>query len=254
MSGRAAPPPPGYVRRRVGTAELLARADAVDAVARAVESGGTLYDYAAAHPKRHVLQGRAPVYGAPLPNGHRVVVRHSWHGGLLAPLTGDRFFRPTRAPVELAAALRLARAGVPTPEIVCYVRYPGGPLLNRVDVASDEILDAADLGALLADGVRAPDTAAWLPPVAALLAALAAAGARHADLNVKNILLARRAGQVTAFVVDVDRVVFAAPSVAAAANAARLVRSVRKRRAQGLASVGDATLATLAMLGEARGR
>jgi 3-deoxy-D-manno-octulosonic acid kinase len=47
-----------------------------------------------------------------------VVVRHAWHGGLLAPLTRDLFAPPTRAPHELRVALRLADAGVPTPEVV----------------------------------------------------------------------------------------------------------------------------------------
>jgi 3-deoxy-D-manno-octulosonic acid kinase len=242
----ASAPPAGYVRRRVAGAEVTARAESADAVASALD-GRTLYLWAAAHPARRALAGRAPVYAVPLPNGERVVVRHSRHGGLLARVTGDRFLYPTRAPAELAAALRLAAAGVPTPEVVGFVRYGAGPLLCRADVATREIADAEDLGAVLAEPARARDASAWLPAVLRLLALMQRAGARHPDLNVKNVLLARGPAGPVAHVLDVDRVSFGAPGDArlAAANARRLVRSARKRRAQGLGAVTDESLAAL---------
>jgi 3-deoxy-D-manno-octulosonic acid kinase len=238
------------VRRSERAAEVVALAGAADAVAAALAAAGTLYGYAARQPGARALQGRAPVYAAALPHGAaRVVVRHSRHGGLLAPLTGDRFLRPTRAPLELAAAVRLAGAGVPTPEVVAYALYPAGPLLRRADVATREVTNARDLGDLLAEAAgEAAGTPTWVAPVAARLAALARAGAHHPDLNVKNVLLARRGDRLTAYVLDVDRVRFGDlgdPGVAAA-NAARLARSARKRRDAGLASVSDATLAVLA--------
>lgn len=251
MSGGAAPPS-GYLRRRLGTALLVARSDAADAVERAA-AGTTLYAYAAAHPAGRAMQGRAPVYAAPLPDGPRVVVRRSRHGGLLAPLTGDRFLWPGRAPAELRASARLAAAGVPTPEVVAYLLYPAGPLLCRSDVASAEVEDADDLGALLAEPTASEGR--WLAPVVALLDALARAGARHPDLNVKNVLLARRDGRLVAHVLDVDRVRFAAPGDlrVARANAQRLLRSAHKRRAAGLAHVTDHALAPLAALARGRG-
>lgn len=243
----AATPPDGYVRRRARSAEVVARADAADAVGRALADAGTLYDYAAAHPGRRTMQGRAPVYAAPLPGGLGVVVRHSRHGGLLAPLTGDRFLAPSRAPAELATALRLARAGVPTPSVVAYARYPAGALLWRADVATEEIVGASDLGAVLADEERARASDDWLPAVVRLLERLRRVGARHPDLNVKNVLLAPGEHGATAYVLDVDRVSFTTPDDgrAAAANAARLLRSARKRSAQGLARVPGEALAAL---------
>ena len=245
-----ATPPAGYVRRRARSAELVARADAADAVGRALIAAGTLYDYAAEHPERRTMQGRAPVYAVPLPGGLRVVVRHSQHGGLLAPLTGDRFLGSSRAPSELATALRLARAGVPTPEVVAYARYDAGALFSRADVATREIAGAEDLGGVLADEARADDTDAWLPAVTRLLERMRRVGARHPDLNVKNVLLAPGAEGTTAYVLDVDRVSFTTPDDgrAAAANAARLLRSARKRSAQGLAHLAAAALAALAAL------
>jgi 3-deoxy-D-manno-octulosonic acid kinase len=119
----------------------------LEAVRTALKSG-TLYEYAAQHEEARSLSGRGVVYAAPLPNGDRVVVRHNRHGGLLAPLTGDRFLSPTRAPYELEASLQLIANGVPTPEIIAYAVYRAGPLLRRSDVASREIRDSADLATM----------------------------------------------------------------------------------------------------------
>jgi 3-deoxy-D-manno-octulosonic acid kinase len=233
---------------------LREAAGAVDDVLR----GGTLYDFAAGHPEARPLMGRAPAYAVPLPGGAgRVVVRHSRHGGLLAPLTGDRFLAPTRAPRELATALRLAHAGVPTPELVAYALYPAGPLLRTADVATREVEGGRDLAAALAGdlaGLGADSTTAALTAVAELLRHLAAAGARHPDLNVKNILLGpARAGAPRAYVLDVDRVTFEAPHSPrlAAANFARLARSLRKLADRFPPGASDEAVAYLAGRGRA---
>jgi hypothetical protein len=57
---------------------------------------------------------------------------------------------------------------------------------------------------------------------------LGAIGARHADLNVKNILLRDDAGTLNAMVLDVDRVVFDEPRIVHDLNLERLLRSARK--------------------------
>jgi 3-deoxy-D-manno-octulosonic acid kinase len=245
--------PPGYARRRVGDARLVVRDALADAVSAALvgPDGGprTLYDYARAHPRARGLAGRAPAYAVPLPDGvTRVVVRHSRHGGLFAPLTGDRFLRPTRAPRELAASLRLAAAGVPTPEVSAYVLYPAGPFFWRADVATREIADATDLAEALSTRLAGHAKARLLEATAGLLRALAAAGARHPDLNLKNVLLAADGSRLTAYVLDVDRVVFRHPGDTRVArqNFARLARSARKWRDRRDATVTEADLATLA--------
>src|SRR3954470_22831790 len=118
--------PAGYTHFRHGGADVGARGTCADAVRRAVDDR-SLYAYAASHPGRRELRGRGVAYAVPLPDGEtRVVVRHSRHGGLLAPVTGDRFLPPTRAPHELRTALRLAEAQVPTPEVIAYAIYPAG--------------------------------------------------------------------------------------------------------------------------------
>ncbi len=221
--------PDGYVRVAVHGVEAVAAAPYAAAV-RAALRRGTLYEWAAAHPERRELAGRAPAYAVPLPgSGAEVVVRHARHGGLLARVTGDRFLRP-RAAHELRVALRLARLGVPTPDVVAYVVYPAGRLLRRADVATRLVAGARDLAAALAD----PDPGVHARALAAtrdLLRLLAASGARHPDLNIKNVLVAERDGAMRAWVIDVDRVRFGRPGAdTATPNLRRLRRSLEKLR------------------------
>ncbi|GAC1515963.1 MAG: hypothetical protein NVS1B4_08650 [Gemmatimonadaceae bacterium] len=205
----------------------------VDSVTDALEDG-TLYDYAKAHPRAVPLAGRGVAYAVPLPDGRtRVVVRHSRHGGVLARVTGDRFLAPTRAPYELSVAVRLAAVGVPTPEIVAYLTYPGGWGTRRSDIATREIPRSRDLAVAL---LARPDAAAresMLAATSRLLSALADAGARHCDLNLKNILVTGGDGRSNeAYVLDVDRVEFVARgrNAVASANFDRLARSARTWR------------------------
>lgn len=221
-----------------------------EAVRRAV-GGRSLYDYAATHPARRELRGRGAAYAVTLPDGQtRVVVRHSRHGGLLAPLTGDRFLPPTRAPHELSTALRLAGAGVPTPEVIAYATYRAGAVFRRSDVATREVVGGRNLGEVLGSAAAAGDRSAALSATAALLRSLASAGARHPDLNVGNVLIvAADGGSCHALVLDVDRVVFGAPGDLrlAAVNVRRLVRSARKLRALGRLAIADEELSALAI-------
>jgi RIO-like serine/threonine protein kinase len=186
-----------------------------------LEEHGTLYAAAAATPGRREYIGRAPAYGVAW-DSVRVVVRHSRHGGLLAPITGDLFLPPTRARYEWLVAARLTASGVRTPEVVAYAVYRAGLLVRRADVVTREVSGARDLAAYPAT----PEAGA---AVETLLARLAAAGAIHRDLNARNILLAEEAGALTAYVIDVDRVAFRHRGRAVdRLNRARLRRSVAK--------------------------
>ncbi|MEP7347928.1 MAG: lipopolysaccharide kinase InaA family protein [Gemmatimonadaceae bacterium] len=231
--------PEGYTRLRVGDAEAVARDDAAAGV-REVLGRGTLYDFGTTHPERRELAGRRPAYAIPLPSGGpRVVVRRSQHGGLLAALTRDLFFPPTRAPYELLVSLILARAGVPTPPVIAYAVYPVGPLFRRSDVATAEVR-GEDLRSVLGSAPNEPASAGWLTPVSELLKGLARAGAWHPDLNIKNILLAPDdAGATRAYVLDVDRISFHPPEDpnVRSANFQRLERSLRKWSEQGAIAV-----------------
>lgn len=237
--------PAGFERLLLGHAIAVARSDFAPHIRQALVGADgtrvTLHEYASRQAGAKALAGRGIAYAFQLkPTTTRVVVRHNRHGGLFAPLTGDRFFAP-RGPHELEVSLALARSGVPTPEILAYVLYPPGGILQRCDVCSREIAAGRDL----ADLMQAPDAdgrPAALDRVAALVAALARAGAWHHDLNAKNILIA--GGR--AYVLDVDRVSLnEEPQRALEGNLARLARSLRKWRDRFGVAVSDADIATL---------
>lgn len=227
---------------RVGRSTLVAAPPLFGALSDRLQRFGTLHAWGEQHPQPQALQGRGVVYVAALPECETTVaVRHAWHGGLLAPLTGDRFLVPTRAPREAAVSVVLQARGVPTPPVVAYALYPAGPGFRRVDVASKFIPKAADFGAVLQGLAPMIAVSEATPKVVSLLHQLAAAQAVHPDLNVKNILLSRAgtdaktgSSVVDAWVLDVDVVRFRElpPAAVMVLNLRRLVRSIRKWHAR----------------------
>lgn len=226
--------PPGYHRVGAAPREAVVR-DREASDVGAILTAGTLHGWASNVYGAHIYTGRAPAFGVMLPTSRtRVVVRHARHGGLLAPVTRDLFAGAGRAPHELAMSARLAAAHVPTPAFVGYAVYAAALGLSRIDVLVEEITGARDLANVVRDvGVTPP----LIDATARLLASLARAGARHEDLNLKNVLISRpvmpddSTGAPTAYAIDVDRVSFGHPRVRAMeANIARLARSARKWR------------------------
>lgn len=244
--------PAGYARTGLGSAELVSRDWAGDVLRAALQSHGSLYEWAASQGDRDALRGRgiawatqiAPRGMAPVP----VVVRHSRHGGMLAGVTGDVFLRPTRAPRELAAAVRLTAAGVLTPEIIAYAVYPVVGAFARSDVMTRRLPAGMDFPAAWSAGAAPDERTAILDAVAVLLRSLSLAGAHHADLNVKNVYIAGTGTSRTAYALDVDRVSFDAGAQAAARNFARFVRSVRKWNTLHQLGVSDDALVRLASI------
>lgn len=245
MRPPAAQPPPGYVRLRRGDTEIVALEALADGIAAAMGEG-TLIGYARRHPEARALAGRGTAYAVPLPGTDaRVVIRHSRHGGALARLTGDRFLR-VRAGRELEVALRLAAAGVATPELVAYATYPAGGGTRRADVATREVPHAADLARALAALPASTSPRPLLLAAAQLLASLTRAGARHPDLNLRNVLIvpASDAGPPRALVADVDRVWFDTPGARRVTerNVRRLARSARKLREREALPIRESSL------------
>lgn len=223
--------PPGYERLLLGHAVAVARSDVAFSIRRSLVGADgsrcTLHEFASRQPNARSMAGRGAVYAVALPESSvRVVVRHNRHGGTLASLTGDRFLAPTRAPHELAISLELVRLGVATPDIMAYVLYPPGGILQRADVVSREIPGSRDLADIISrDGE--PERAAAFAATSRLLSSLARAGARHHDLNAKNVLLTAE----NAYVLDVDRMTLGErPESAHQGNLARLAGSLRKWR------------------------
>jgi hypothetical protein len=242
--------PNGYERFEVGGAVVVARFAAAAGLRAALTTATTLHDWAAGIPGAEAFQGRATAWGVRLPGAAiDIVVRHARRGGLLAGVRGDRFVWPGRAPWELETSLRLQEAGVRTPDVVAFALYPAGPGLCRCDVATRRLPPGAEFpSAWRATEATARD--ALLVAVATLLRDLRAAGAQHADLNAKNLYLAREGGRWHAWVLDVDRVRFLVANDAGvgAQNLARLDRSMRKKRERDALDIDDAALARLAEL------
>lgn len=217
---------------RVGNVTLVSRPPLFDALAERLRSHDTLYAWAEAEPQPRALQGRGVVYVAELAEcGATVAVRHAWHGGLFAPLTGDRFLVPTRAPREAAVSITLAERGIHTPELLAYALYPAGPGLRRVDVCTRYVANAWDFGAVLAGVAHGVERGAAERAIAGLLGRLARAGVVHPDLNVKNVLLVPGAESTpAAWLLDVDVVQFqhGLPLPIMRRNLRRLMRSIRK--------------------------
>lgn len=252
MNDSAVVAPAGYERLNIGEAVVVARVAAAAGFRSALAAAPTLHDWAATVPDAEPFQGRATAWGVRLPRGAiDVVVRHARHGGVLAAVRGDRFVWPGRAPWELEASLRLQECGVRTPDVIGYALYPAGPGLCRCDVATRRLPAGAEFPVAWA-AADEPARAGILIAVATLLRDLRSAGAQHADLNAKNVHLARDGGRWHAWVLDVDRVRFGAhdDTDVGAQNLARLDRSIRKLRERSALPVDDAALAHLATLAQ----
>jgi hypothetical protein len=229
--------PKGYAPSDEEGALIVARTDVWEDVIQAYRAAPrpsrSLHGFAASVPQARRYRGRDVAYGISLPiAGLPAVVRHNRHGGAFRAVTADLFVAPTRAPDELEMSLALAQRDVPTPPVLAYAVYPAMFGLARADVVTEEISEGLDLGALLlATRQLDSDREAGWDAALKLLTMLSRSGARHHDLNVKNILLRRAEIGFTAYVLDVDRVELDWPAEdALRKNAARLVRSVEKWR------------------------
>ncbi len=240
--------PGGYIRLEVNGRVSVVCDWAAPVVEDALRSG-TLHEWANRQTVKEEMRGRGVVYSVDLPTipPTPVVVRRNRHGGLLHGLTGEYFVTPTRAPLELATSLRLAAGGIPTPEVIGYAIYPAAGIFARSDVMTRRLPTGDDLPAAWKKAGRETRDA-LLIVLARLLAALADAGAWHADLNLKNIYIAGSGAGLTAYLLDVDRVTFPGGSDVAARNLKRLVRSARKWRTRWGLDFDEDSLARLAIL------
>jgi hypothetical protein len=175
--------------------------------------------------------------------GERLLVRRVLHGGLLGPLLGASLLGLARPLQELAgtALLRSRGAPVPRPAFV-WGEHRIGPFY-RAAVATwleEESQDA--LGFLEGSPSR---VRMYRAAVAAGRAVrrLHDAGGRHADLQVKNLLLREHEAETECVVIDLDRVrvVEAVGPRRRMQELMRLTRSLLKRGV--LATVGPRAVA-----------
>lgn len=182
-------PPPGYVRRRLGDHDVVAREGVIEAVERALAEAPTLAHWAAARAEREVAGGRGPVWRVDL-GGIPAAVRHFQRGGWMGPLLGDRYFdRPPRPFAELEVSEALRAAGVPTPRVLAAAVLPARPGY-RADLATAWITPGLDLAALLRPGLYPDDArAAAVEAAGETVGRAHAAGLDHPDLRPRNLFL-----------------------------------------------------------------
>jgi len=217
-------------------------------LAPALLAGGLL-GLAAASAVSPASSSTAPVGRAPHGRLHAagtpdVIVRRYCHAGLLAPLTGDRFFSSDRFKNEFEIGRAAWAAGLPTARPVA-VGWRSSGLFTRGFIATLVIPAARDLLDLFARPSAEPVRVAAARACAQAVRRLHDAGVVHADLHLKNLLVGEAPDGKpggAAWVIDLDlaqRLEAPLPLAPRVSNLARLYRSVEKHRRLGLA-IGDA--------------
>jgi hypothetical protein len=153
----------------------------------------------------------------------QLVVRPYRRGGALGSLLHDRYARPGRARSELELLAALRREGVPVVTPIAAVARRGRAFW-RLRLCTELMPDALPLPAFLA---AHPALRRYAADAVGTVAQLAfAAGLRHPDLHLDNVLCSPRGDKVRAVLVDLDRATLRKP-VAEADRDDMLVRMQR---------------------------
>jgi class 3 adenylate cyclase len=205
--------PNGYERFDVGPTVVVARVAAAAGLRRALQGAASLHAWAEAVPGGRTVPGPCDRVGRP-------ASRRRDRRGRAARAAGRPARRRARGPLRVAGTRALGArdgtapaggGGAHTPDVVAYALYPAGPGLCRCDVATRRLPVGAEFPVSWRDA-DASSRETMLIAVGTLLRDLRAAGAQHADLNAKNLFLARDGNRWAAWVLDVDRVRFRAPN------------------------------------------
>ncbi len=229
--------PAGYVELAGPGHGGFALRDDAEWIRSVLSATETLHGWAARVPGVETLTGRESVYAFPAPSGSpdlEYVSRHYRRGGVFAPVLQDRFV-PVGAPrplVELHASEAARARGVPTPRVVAGLVYPG-PGFYRADLVTERVR-GRNLASVLSDADGDADFVELLTRVGRLVIQLEAAGLRHPDLNVRNILV-EPGPDGALHVLDLDRARVGDHRSGGGAMRARLRRSLRKLERQGVA-------------------
>ncbi|HEV8701225.1 MAG TPA: lipopolysaccharide kinase InaA family protein [Candidatus Polarisedimenticolia bacterium] len=218
--------PPDCVEVRSAAGDWIARRACAAAIARGeadfILSGAGARQTAAG-------SGRGPLARLTLA-GIPAVGKRALHGGLLGPLFGGLYLGRRRAIDQLRASVRLAQAGVPTPEILAVGTRRVAGILHAQAIVAREIPDARNLHGLAGEPLSGARRREILDRTAGVLRDMHDAGFEHADLNLANLVWGRGPAGETLFVVDLERGRFADPIRAGGRiqALARLVRSCEK--------------------------
>jgi tRNA A-37 threonylcarbamoyl transferase component Bud32 len=179
-------------------------------------------------------RGMPVSFALPAQSGERAFVRTYRRGGLLRHVLPDWFLGRARPLRELQAIEHALAQGVATAPVLALHgerRFLG---FYSWRIALLEIPDARDLESYFLAHPSRDEARQVIRKAARAIAALHSAGLCHADLHLKNLLLAGNGnGQV--LVVDLDKATRCdpLPPVAAQANLLRLDRSVEKLKRHG---------------------
>ncbi|MAG32207.1 MAG: hypothetical protein CL908_15095 [Deltaproteobacteria bacterium] len=136
--------------------------------------------------------------------GQRIRLRPLRHGGWLGGLLGDRFLTPGRVfrELDLWLVLRARGAALPDPVLAVARRRRGfwRSALGAIDL--DKALDGR---AWLASKPARADLTRCARGFARSLRALHEAGALHGDLQLRNVLVEIREGELHCLFIDLDR-------------------------------------------------
>lgn len=163
--------------------------------------------------------------------GRELVVRPYRRGGALGSLLKDRYTGPSRAKHELEVLARLRAEGVPVVVPVAAVAQKHHAFW-RLRLCTELLADALPLPAFLA---AHPELRRYTAEAVGIVVRLAfAAGLRHADLHLDNVLCAVRGDRVRAVLVDLDRATLKKPLQAADTEAmlARMLRYTARHRSK----------------------
>jgi hypothetical protein len=134
--------------------------------------------------------------------GREIVVRPLRRGGALARLLVDRYASSQRVLREIETLVGLRNEGVPAVVPVAAVARRHG-VYWRMRLCTERVADAVPLPTFLAEQ---PALRRFVAEAVGTLLRLAfAAGLRHPDLHLDNIICARRGDLVRALLVDLDR-------------------------------------------------
>lgn len=191
-------PPEGFVELRQGTAVAwIAERFAAAGISPFLGPTSAMPD----------AKGRGGV-GSVHVQGTEVVVRPCRRGGALGSLLKDRYTSPNRVRAELAVLCALRREGVPVVTPVAAITIRHGAFW-RLRLCTEREEGAAPLPAFVA--AHPTSRRQLVEAVGTLLKLAFAAGLRHPDLHLDNVLCAGRGDRVRVVLVDLDRARIRAP-------------------------------------------
>ena len=208
-----------FETRTTGRMRLIVRREGGDAIAWALTTAENCT------PIQRVERGALRSFSWTA--GRRGMVRVCHRGGIIARVLTDRYLLVNRPSREFSAHWRVEQRGLPVPRILGVLWERRGPWVSGA--LATELLPGPDLLAWLqahSPGESRPECSRMMREVGRLVCDMHQHGVWHADLQVKNVVVAEGLPHL----IDLDRaVVGAAPGrIQRGRNLLRFRRSLQK--------------------------